>query len=89
MYLCPERRKVRVTVYVYICNCFRSVCFIWDDDEGKAHSLLLFISSKGTARFNAPHLTDESLINSTICLLSMYCGRVWNLIQALDAQSGD
>ena len=54
-----------------------------------AHSLLFSKSTKGAARFNV--LIRRTNRYQQYCMPSqhMYCGRVWNLIQACDVQSSD
>ena len=62
--------------------------------EGETRCRLIAFSSRKAPR-GPPTLTFLSYgriaINSTICLLNIriYCGRVWNLIQACDVQSSD
>ena len=66
---------------------------MWDKDEGREkmppHSQLLSISNEETTRLNVPIRRTNRYQQYNMPSQRMYCGRVWNLIQTLDAQSSD
>ena len=53
------------------------------------HSLLFLKSTKGAARLNVPIRRMNHYQQYYMPSQHIYCGRVWNLIQACDVQSSD
>ena len=70
---------------------------MWDDYERKGEGetrcwLIAFSSQKaprGSARLNVPVRWTNCYQQYNMPYQHMYCGRVWNLIQACDVQSSD
>ena len=54
-----------------------------------AHSLLHSKSTKGAAMLNVPIRRTNRYQQYYMLSQYIYCGRVWNLIQACDVQSSD
>ena len=54
-----------------------------------AYSLLFSKSTKGAARLTVPIRRTNLFQQYYMPSQQMYCGRVWNLIQAYDVQSSD
>ena len=96
LYSVQVKVEVRVTVSVTVCVVLLCCVGWWWWKEGRrwnpvpAHSLLFSKSTKGAARLN-PHPMDESLSTVLYAFSTYigYCRRVWNLMQACDAQSSD
>ena len=53
------------------------------------HSLLFSKSTKGAARLNVPIRRMNRYQQYFMPSKHIYCGRVWNLVQACDVQSSD
>ena len=80
-----------------MCNCFFSVSVFyvgwwWREESCNpvlAYSLLLSKSTKETARLNVLVRRMNYYQQYNMPSQHMYCGRVWNLIQACDVQYSD
>ena len=90
-------RKLRLR-WLYMCNCSCRVsmcCVGWWWKEGRrwnpvpAHSLLFSKSTKEAIRFNVPIRRTNCYQQYYMPSQRIYCGRVWNLIQACDVQSSN
>ena len=77
-----------------LCSCLCSVGWWWKEGRRWNPVPLIVCSSRKVPRGPpglSPFLTDESLSTVSYYMPSqhIYCGRVWNLIQACDVQSSD
>ena len=78
-----------------MCNCLCGVIVLCEMMMKGREKVKPGACSSRKAPRGPPSLTSPSdgriAINSTICLhnIYIYCGRVWNLIQACDVQSSD
>ena len=88
LYLCTEIKQGKGDC---MCNCLLCKCVACEmlrkESRWKpkpVHSLLLSISTKGTTRLNVPIRRTNRYQQYNIPSQHMYCGRVWNLMQAFD-----
>ena len=90
LYFCAERIEVRMTVcvIVFAVGAVRGMTIKGKEKVNPVpeHSLLMSISTKGTARLNVPIREMNCHKQYNLPSQHMYCGRTWNLTQALDAQ---
>ena len=80
------------------CSCLCSVIVLWSVGwwkEGRkwnpvpAHNLLFSKSTKEAARLNVPMRRTYRYQQYYMPSQHIYCGKVWNLIQACDVQSSN
>ena len=98
-YLYSVREKVEVRVTVSATVCVVLLCCVgwwwWWWKEGRSwnpvpdYILLISESTKGAARLNVSIRRKNRYQQYYMPSQHTYCGRVWNLIQACDAQSSD